>query len=242
MISTNRVRNVILYFLNKENRGFIEPKDYDSFSDMAQLAIFEDLFYDYAKWVANKTNRRANSGFSDIPANIKEQISTFLTYSTTGNFTYNATDNIWEFSGNDLYRNYSLSAVNAQGKKVYCEIIDGTQINLILNSEISAPTLIHPVYEKVSSGYKIYPTLPAGMYAELQYIRRPKTPKWTYNTISGNPFYNASAGDLQDFELPESLYEKLVVKILSYCGISIREEQVVQAANIEEQKIQQTTS
>jgi hypothetical protein len=74
MISTNRVRNVVMYLLNKNNLGYISPSEYDAYSQLAQQAIFEELFYDYSRWLVNKTNRRANSGYSNIPANIREMI------------------------------------------------------------------------------------------------------------------------------------------------------------------------
>ena len=46
--------------------------------------------------------------------------------------------------------------------------------------------------------------------------------------------------DYQDFELPMDEFPLLVVKILAYCGISIREQDIVQIAKAQEiQDIQQ---
>jgi hypothetical protein len=241
MISTNKVRNTVLFFLNKNNRGFLTPLEYDAYSEMAQLSIFEELFYDYAKWIYDKTNRRANSGFSDIPKNIKEQIETFLTYSTQLNLVYSPTLNVWQFSNTDYYRGYKMNVVFGN-KIVDCELVDSTVINYIINSKKTQPTFLHPIYENRNGDYRIYPTLPVNYYPELLYIRKPKQPKWTYVDNGGNPMYNATSPDLQDFELNESLFEKLVVKILGYAGISIREAEVVQVANNEEMKINQKES
>jgi hypothetical protein len=66
------------------------------------------------------------------------------------------------------------------------------------------------------------------------YIRTPKQPKWTYIEVAGNPVYNASATDRQDFELHPSCEVELITKILGYCGISIREAEVTQAVKAEE--------
>jgi hypothetical protein len=55
----------------------------------------------------------------------------------------------------------------------------------------------------------------------LLYIRTPKAPKWTYNTL-GNPVYNASAGDKQDIELDESMFAPFIMKVMAYCGVSIK--------------------
>jgi hypothetical protein len=46
--------------------------------------------------------------------------------------------------------------------------------------------------------------------------------------------FNPTAGDYQDFELPTSMFNEIVIKILSYCGIQIREADVVQATQIME--------
>ena len=53
-------------------------------------------------------------------------------------------------------------------------------------------------------------------------------------TIWSDPIFNQSAVDFQDFELPESDFTNLVLKILQYSGVTIRESEIVQAAKSEE--------
>ncbi len=76
----------------------------------------------------------------------------------------------------------------------------------------------------------IYPdtlTTPGTIMA--QYIRYPRDPKWTYIEITaGEPVFNASQNDYQDFELPLSDEPGLVAKICQYIGIEIREPEVKQ--------------
>ena len=232
-----------MYLLNKNNKGYITPEQFNSFSELAQQAIFEDLFYTYAKWIVNKTNRRANSSYSDIPKNVREMIDVFSTYTTSANFTFSTVNNLWSYIGNDFYRTENLSlVVNSNKKKVNVEEVSKSIINSLVNSQISAPTLIHPIYEKVGSDYRVYPIVPADYSLEMLFIRTPKTPKWTYINVNGDPLYNASATDLQNFELPEALYEMLIVKIMGYCGINLREVEIVQLENQEEVKNLQKTS
>ena len=66
------------------------------------------------------------------------------------------------------------------------------------------------------------------------YVRYPKDPKWTYNTVGGSPIFNSSASDYQDFEMPYSDQTTLVYKILQQAGVNIRGAQVVQFATQEE--------
>jgi hypothetical protein len=61
-------------------------------------------------------------------------------------------------------------------------------------------------------------------------------PKWTYVTLAnGEPIFNQSQADYQDFEVPAEDEYKLVTKILQYCGVSIRETEVTQFAMAQEQ-------
>jgi hypothetical protein len=70
-----------------------------------------------------------------------------------------------------------------------------------------------------------------------QYFRHPKDPKWTYQTlINGEPVFDQSQNDYQDFELPLEDEYKLAMKILQYCGVSIRETDVVQFSMAQEQQ------
>jgi hypothetical protein len=65
-------------------------------------------------------------------------------------------------------------------------------------------------------------------------LRYPNDPQWTYLTVNGDPVFNISSPTYQDFELPLSDFANLVIKILEYAGISIREQDVVSAAKAEE--------
>ena len=84
----------------------------------------------------------------------------------------------------------------------------------------------------------VYPTTITGVSdVDAFYIRHQKDPKWTYFTLSGGePVFDETALDYQDFELPDADEPTLVMKILQYAGISIREGDVYQAANAEDQQ------
>ena len=60
-------------------------------------------------------------------------------------------------------------------------------------------------------------------------------PQWSYVTIAGKPVYNPS--DSTQFRLPVRVHGELVIKILEYLGVNLREAQVVQYA-AEKEKLQ----
>jgi hypothetical protein len=109
------------------------------------------------------------------------------------------------------------------------EEVERAELSYLLNS-MAKPTLVYPVYERFSDRVKVYPdSVPNAIY--LRYLRTPKMPKWTFFSLSdGNPAYNPAAGDFQDFELHESEFSNIVVRMLLYFGINLREAEVAQIA------------
>jgi hypothetical protein len=78
-------------------------------------------------------------------------------------------------------------------------------------------------------------TIQAAGAVKTQYIRYPKAPKWTFvSIVAGEPLFNASAADFQDFELPLSDEPGIIAKICQYVGIEIREAEVYNFGTQEE--------
>ena len=74
-----------------------------------------------------------------------------------------------------------------------------------------------------------------------RYVRYPLAPQWTWNTLTnGEPVFDETATDYQDFELPESDYQDLVIRILQYAGVSIRELEVYKFGQTQENQTEQS--
>jgi hypothetical protein len=121
------------------------------------------------------------------------------------------------------------------------ERVTHTKITMLNNSNLTSPTLMYPAYTQEGDKVSLFPTLINRYgYVQCQYIRYPKDPKWTYvSLLNGEPSFDQSQLDYQDFELPLEDEYKLVQKILQYAGISIREMEVYQFAKAEEIQQQQ---
>tara|TARA_R110000822_G_scaffold72497_2_gene174167 strand:- start:882 stop:1574 length:693 start_codon:yes stop_codon:yes gene_type:complete len=220
----DNVRKVVHDFLEKDNRGWIQPERFNRYAYLAQIEIFESYFYEYNRWLNLQNKRMSNTGYSDIPKNIREKLDMFqkdgaLTYSID-RFTSPA----------DNYRVINVfSGVN--------EVVPTTKrrATLLNKSNLTAPSTDYPIYYKLEDDFIILPsTIVLGV--EVSYIRKPATPKWTYVVISNNPVFNPSSGSYQDFEIHPSDEYKLVSKILSYVGVSVREQDIVQYAEGQLQK------
>jgi hypothetical protein len=124
------------------------------------------------------------------------------------------------------------------------ERVSQNKIFYLNSSPLTTPGLSFPAYvlggaNNVNTGNTItvYPEsiVTAGTVVS-QYIRYPKDPNWTYATLAaGEPLFDESALDYQDFELPLSDQVNIINKILQYAGMSIREISLTQFGQAQEQ-------
>lgn len=169
-----------------------------------------------------------------VPGDIVTNLTTGLVsvvVSVLNNTTIQLESNIFLASGNSYGIFSSASLVEA-------EKVSNGNINLLNNSNLTAPTIQFPAYTLKGDVITIYPTsIQNKGQVECTYFRFPKTPKWTYLTLSsGEPVFDQSQPDYQDFELPQEDEYKLVTRILQYCGVSIRETEVTQFSMAKEQQ------
>jgi hypothetical protein len=220
----NSVRNTVLSIISKDNRGYITPMEFNLYAKQAQLEIFERLFYVYSVGINKQNNRQHNAGYADIPKQVEEAIDIFSTY---GILTYNNITLKYEIPADCYYLDKVLyDNINE------IEKISHSKINNVLLSGFTQPSTTYPIYTNSSNEIQVYPDIISGTgLVTAQYIRYPLDPKWTWQSFTnGVPFFDPSAVDYQDFELPLNYETDLVLKILGYAGISIGEAEVVQAA------------
>ena len=237
MISVNFIRNSVLFIMNKSNLGYLGTSELDIFCNLAQRDIYENLFFQYNQMLNRENKRLTGSEYANLKGNIQEQIDHYATYSSPSEFVFNPSDETWSFTNTNLYRSENLSLVEAStSKKVDVELVSKRQLNVLVNSDMTKPSLMFPVYEKIGNKFKTFPLVPNDYSLELFYLRTPLAPKWTFTLVQGNPIYNPSASDLQDIDLHPSLLIPFLTKVLSYCGISLREPEVQAYVNSEEAK------
>ena len=114
------------------------------------------------------------------------------------------------------------------------------KITMLDSSLLTKPNNMFPSYTLEEDYIKMYPkTINQNGQVEAVYFRHPKPPKWTYITLAGGtPVFDQSQPDYQDFELPFEDTYRLVMKILQYCGMSIREIEIAQFGIAQEQQNQ----
>ncbi len=162
---------------------------------------------------------------------------------TVGGITYNLTVTLVESAtslvvSNNVFNTFPLSyAIYKSNILTEAEKVTHSKITLLNNSILTSPSLTYPAYTQESLVGDLFPvTINQPGQVICQYIRYPFDPQWTYTTLSGGePVFNQSNPSYQDFELTIDDEPTLVMKILQFAGMSIREIQAAQFGQAAEQ-------
>ena len=232
-ISVDTVYQRVQSILNKENRGYLTPQEFNLFANQAQLEIFEQYFFDLNQY---ERLPKKDTEYSNLVKTINERISKFKTSAT---LTF--TTSYFEMPSN----------MHKLGTVIYnsttpVEEIDQKNLLEYTLSPLTSPSTTNPVYiqniQTTSSVWSItvYPSSIQSLITAT-YIRKPAEADWAYQTVVGNALYDSS--NSTNFELHDSEEANLVIKILLYAGLSIKEGEIAQLADAKEtKKIQQEKS
>lgn len=217
MIDT--IYKVLLTILNKENQGYISPEEFNLIAINVQNEIFRSYMED-ENLDKNKQNRGlTNNGYANLSFNQRQRITRFAK-----NEDLTVTSGVITLPS-DLYLLEDNGVSTDEGVSI--EEVERHSIVTLMRTE-SAPTVLYPVYESYGTELKIYPNTITDV--NVRYIRKPLDPKWTYSIVSNKEMYDPSNGSFQDFELDSSEFTNIVLRMLSYFGINLREAEVVQVA------------
>ena len=224
MINVDRIYQRVLTLANKEQRGYITPQEFNLYANQAQMDIFEQYFYDLNQFRRVPGNDTTHADMVDI---LEEKIGIFEV-STSLTLTSNA-GNL-----NTLPRFYRLS--NIRSGNIIMESVSRKDFRMFPNSPLTAPTATRPIYmvDTINNTLQI-----AGgtlVSANVDYIQSPRDANWTYVVVGEKALLNATALDYQDFDLHPSEETKLVVKILTLAGFTLKDPNLYQAAATEDMK------
>jgi len=236
----NSVRNTVLSVLNKNNYGYISPSDFNLFAKQAQMEIYEEYYSSYNKAINAENARLSGTEYADIENPIAEVLEGFLRNDTLVQVAP-ATNQYYVPSlvttGFNFYMISRLTCFNGTTRLGDAEKVANARLYMLLDSMLTAPTTQYPAYIIEGDVISVYPDTINGVSSlKCSYFRLPLDPKWTYISLpNGEPAFDQSQPDYQDFELPLEDEYKLVMKILQYCGMSIREIQIAQYGIQQEQ-------
>jgi len=236
-INVNTVYQTVLTILNKEQRGYMTPDEFNNVATQVQLEIFEKYFEDLNQQVRVP---QTDMNYSDRVENIDEKIAVFKTF---GNAVYNS-------SAVTTDKYFTLPNTDGYGKSVTLyRIGEVTYKNEVLVQRLQRNDFYTSEKSKLTKATKTFPTYlfennylfvrPTTIQSDIQveYVRKPVDVVWGFTVGSlGQYVYNsatynaATVTGSQDFELDVSEQTEVILRILVYSGIIINDPQIVQAA------------
>ena len=196
------------------------PDEFNKIGSQVQREIFEAYFEDL-----NQQLRIPQSDveYSDRVAITDEKIAEFKTeLNPTGTNPFIVPDNL-----------YRLGSITYEpNTSTYKEIqrVGRAEIYNIRKAPLTAPTTNYPIYLYEDNKALVYPeTIIDPAHIKMQYVKKPTDINWAYTTGSlGQLVYDAT--NSIDFELHNSERTEVVLKMLLYQGVVIRDPQIVQVA------------
>jgi hypothetical protein len=232
----------VLGIINKEQRGFVTPQEFNLFANQAQLEIFEQYFYDinqHGRLHGNDTE------YSDMLNILNEKINLFETQEKLEyvDFVFKHPNDLYRL-GTVIYNNVTtkliLDYINGpKTPQTTTEFIEVERINqnefLYINSSpLTKPKNVRPVFTADNKGIKVYGDSTIVDNVSLNYIKYPAKVEWRYQMVYGEALYDAAIST--DFELHGSEETDLVIKILALAGMVTKEDNVVAQAKAEDAK------
>ena len=238
-INVNTVYQTVLLILNKEQRGLMTPSEFNSVGTQVQLEIFEKYFEDLNQQIRVP---QTDFNYSDRVENIDEKIAIFKTF---GNAEYKplatTTDKPFALPTIDSYGIavdfYRLGEVT-HNNEVLVQRLQRNDFYTSEKSKLTKATTTFPTYLYENNLLYVRPTIIISNI-QVDYIKKPLNPVWgfTVGTLGqyqyDNSAYNPAAVPAtgsRNFELHESEQTEIILRILQYAGIIIRDPQIIQAA------------
>ena len=239
MVNINTVYNAVLVITNKDNRGYITPEEFNSLAIQAQEAIFASYFMREMTYEMQTGGSNVESDFSNPKLTVAQKISAFYKEGTLTKagilFPYPA----------DFYK---LGIVSVDG--ISADHSSHGEIKYLTQSPLTHPVAKQPIYTLLKTGVRVYPdSVTTGV--AIDYLSKPLKPKWGYLLngtvpiydptvfVPGTDSYDTNAKSL-NFELDPSEQVELIIRILTYAGVVIKQADVAQFALGREQELTTT--
>jgi len=233
-INVNTVYTTVLTILNKEQRGYLTPFEFNSLGRQVQMEIFESYFENLNQMLRQPGN---DTEYANRVKLLEEKIATFETQATAtvalsgifGQTTLPA----------DNHRFGMLEYTDSAKLPVEVEKLSRHEFLQARRSQLTSPTRNHPICYLEGNTLNILPGVasaaanPAnGIGAQtyiIEYVKKPVDPVWafTINSVGGYVYDN---GNSTNFEISDVDQTELILKILMYTGVVIRDPEIVQQA------------
>ena len=244
-MTIDEVYRLVQTFANKEQRGFITPSDFNLLAKQAELELVNKRL----DVLQEKSQPKKSVGYMEeslTPQMAEQDLAPFLTskkFSTSRSVVTAGYSEAEITVGNEALLIKEIFILPDENfginSHIPLEIVKPENINKVLRSSLVKPSIDFPIglMSGSNSGgdlkIKVFPDDIKNVM--MYYYRMPSIPpQWSYVTVAGKPVYNPS--DSTQFRFTSRVHGEIVVKILEYLGVNLREGQLVKFAQSKEIK------
>lgn len=210
-ISVDTVYKTVLLILNKEQRGYMTPDEFNKIGSQVQREIFEAYFEDLNQQLRIP---QSDMEYSDRVAVTDEKIAEFKTENdqTVAEKTIGGTNPFTTPS--ELYRLGSITYEPNTATYKEMQRVGRAEIYNIRKAPLTAPTTNYPIYLYEDNKALVYPeTIVNPLHVKMQYVKKPTDVRWGYFT-----------GNLGQLVHDTTVYGPSLLNnggtLLSYAGLS----------------------
>lgn len=239
-VSVDKVYKTVLFILNKEQRGYVTPAEFNSIAEQVQFQIFESYFPDgNQQYRKNQQNAQNNTEFFDMFKDISYKLYPF---EQEIGFAFSApADGFVQVGGDSIYKigevlsNYV--GINPNIGSI-TQLTSKSDFNKIVRSKLTAPDQKNPLFytTNLNNGL-VLKVSPQPDTLTVNILTLPASPVWAFTIGTlGQYIYNLN-GSTQ-FTLDISEQTNLIINILKYFGIVINDPTIIQVAEQEAQSME----
>ena len=244
-MTIDEIYRLVQVFANKEQRGFITPSDFNLLAKQAELELFNKRL----KVLQESSNLKRNAGLyqeSLTPEVAEQDLTPFLVMGSSSNSrptNFNVgglKENSFEIPNSVLYIKEVFILPDEElniDSNIPLEIVKPEDVNKVLRSSLVKPSIEFPIglIQRSSSGksrIKVFPDEIRNIV--YYYYNISEFPRWEYVTVAGKPVYNPSNSIQSNFN--PRVHGEVVIKVLEYLGINLREADLVNYSSSKEIK------
>ena len=239
-INVDTVYKTVLLILNKEQRGYVTPDEFNKTATQVQLDIFEQYFEDLNQQLRVP---QSDYDYSDRQMSIDEKISPFKTsgdcvYSTgkfslpvidaEGNTVLNSGIEPTAFTQVSFYRLGTPIYSPVSGFPTEIQRLQRNDFYNIEKSPLTASVKAFPTYLYESNKLTVRP-ISITDSVNVSFIRKPRNVIWNYAPGNLGQYVYTSTGS-QQIELNSAEQVEFITRVLFYSGVIVRDPQVIQVA------------
>ena len=178
-INVNTVYTTVLSILNKEQRGYLTPYEYNLLASQVQLEVFETFFEDYNQYLRMP---KTNEEYASRLEHIRDEYQIFEKFESASSNV--SPSNVYGYP-TDLHRLGSVFYNGVEGSP-RIQLVSQREFREINMSPLTKPSETFPIATFKGNKLTVHPQItnpPATTSVndvKFSYMRKPTDPRWGY--------------------------------------------------------------